>query len=77
MILRFYFSLSIDIQEFYEVTLLDNPKCVDHSKQCEPVQPVTTWEIASLPSTAVTSETLPGSLSPPVEVRESFPEVTQ
>lgn len=49
------------------MTLLDNPKCVDHSKQCEPVQPVTTWEIASLSSTAVTSETLPGSLSPPVE----------
>ncbi|EDK97754.1 discs, large homolog 1 (Drosophila), isoform CRA_c [Mus musculus] len=61
------FQALIDIQEFYEVTLLDNPKCVDHSKQCEPVQPVTTWEIASLPSTAVTSETLPGSLSPPVE----------
>nr|BAE25536.1 unnamed protein product [Mus musculus] len=61
------FQALIDIQEFYEVTLLDNPKCVDHSKQCEPVQPVTTWEIASLPSTAVTSETLPGSLGPPVE----------
>ncbi|XP_052014985.1 disks large homolog 1 isoform X3 [Apodemus sylvaticus] len=61
------FQALIDIQEFYEVTLLDNPKCVDHSKQCEPVQPVTTWEIASLPSTAVTSETLPSSLSPPGE----------
>ncbi|XP_021065185.1 disks large homolog 1 isoform X14 [Mus pahari] len=61
------FQALIDIQEFYEVTLLDNPKCVDHSKQCEPVQPVSTWEIASLPSTAVTSETLPSSLSPPVE----------
>ncbi|XP_029326351.1 disks large homolog 1 isoform X14 [Mus caroli] len=61
------FQALIDIQEFYEVTLLDNPKCVDHSKQCEPVQPVNTWEIASLPSTAVTSETLPSSLSPPVE----------
>lgn len=61
------FQALIDIQEFYEVTLLDNPKCVDHSKQCEPVQPVNTWEIASLPSTAVTSETLPSSLSPPGE----------
>ncbi|XP_028609626.1 disks large homolog 1 isoform X7 [Grammomys surdaster] len=61
------FQALIDIQEFYEVTLLDNPKCVDHSKQCEPVQPMNTWEIASLPSTAVTSETLPSSLSPPVE----------
>ncbi|XP_075823262.1 disks large homolog 1 isoform X2 [Microtus pennsylvanicus] len=61
------FQALIDIQEFYEVTLLDNPKCVDHSKQSEPIQPVNTWEIASLPSTTVTSETLPGSLSPPIE----------
>ncbi|XP_057620295.1 disks large homolog 1 isoform X6 [Chionomys nivalis] len=61
------FQALIDIQEFYEVTLLDNPKCVDHSKQSEPIQPVNTWEIASLPSTTVTSETLPSSLSPPVE----------
>ncbi|XP_041529047.1 disks large homolog 1 isoform X5 [Microtus oregoni] len=61
------FQALIDIQEFYEVTLLDNPKCVDHSKQSEPIQPVNTWEIASLPSTTVTSETLPSSLSPPIE----------
>lgn len=72
MLLKFLFSSSLDIQEFYEVTLLDNPKCVDHSKQSEPVQPVNTWEIASLPSTTVTSETLPSSLSPPIEVRDSF-----
>ncbi|MBZ3889931.1 Disks large-like protein 1 [Sciurus carolinensis] len=56
-----------DIQEFYEVTLLDNPKCIDRSKQSEPLQPVNTWEISSLPSTTVTSETLPSSLSPSVE----------
>ncbi|XP_038202067.1 disks large homolog 1 isoform X6 [Arvicola amphibius] len=61
------FQALIDIQEFYEVTLLDNPKCVDNSKQSEPIQPVNTWEIASLPSTTVTSETLPSSLSPPIE----------
>ncbi|KAM8771205.1 disks large homolog 1 isoform 11-T11 [Rhynchonycteris naso] len=61
------FQALIDIQEFYEVTLLDNPKCVDRSKQSEPVQPVNTWEISSLPSTTVTSETLPSSLSPSVE----------
>ncbi|XP_012969982.1 disks large homolog 1 isoform X1 [Mesocricetus auratus] len=61
------FQALIDIQEFYEVTLLDNPKCVDHSKQSEPIPPVNTWEIASLPSTTVTSDTLPSSLSPPVE----------
>ncbi|KAF3827440.1 hypothetical protein GH733_002926, partial [Mirounga leonina] len=57
----------LNIQEFYEVTLLDNPKCIDHSKQSEPIQPVNTWEISSLPSTTVTSETLPSSLSPNVE----------
>ncbi|XP_005383224.1 PREDICTED: disks large homolog 1 isoform X9 [Chinchilla lanigera] len=61
------FQALIDIQEFYEVTLLDNPKCVDRSKQSEPIQPVNTWEISSLPSTTVTSETLPSSLSPNVE----------
>ncbi|XP_029071001.1 disks large homolog 1 isoform X10 [Monodon monoceros] len=61
------FQALIDIQEFYEVTLLDNPKCIDRSKQSEPMQPVNTWEISSLPSTTVTSETLPSSLSPSVE----------
>uniref|UniRef100_A0A8C4LAR8 Disks large homolog 1 n=1 Tax=Equus asinus TaxID=9793 RepID=A0A8C4LAR8_EQUAS len=61
------FQALIDIQEFYEVTLLDNPKCIDRSKQSEPIQPVNTWEICSLPSTTVTSETLPSSLSPSVE----------
>uniref|UniRef100_A0A8D2JNV6 Disks large homolog 1 n=1 Tax=Sciurus vulgaris TaxID=55149 RepID=A0A8D2JNV6_SCIVU len=61
------FQALIDIQEFYEVTLLDNPKCIDRSKQSEPLQPVNTWEISSLPSTTVTSETLPSSLSPSVE----------
>ncbi|KAF6118306.1 discs large MAGUK scaffold protein 1 [Phyllostomus discolor] len=61
------FQALIDIQEFYEVTLLDNPKCVDHTKQSEPIQPVNTWEISSLPSTTVTSETLPSSLSPSTE----------
>uniref|UniRef100_A0A8C5YJX6 Disks large homolog 1 n=1 Tax=Microcebus murinus TaxID=30608 RepID=A0A8C5YJX6_MICMU len=61
------FQALIDIQEFYEVTLLDNPKCIDRSKQSEPIQSVNTWEISSLPSTTVTSETLPSSLSPSVE----------
>ncbi|XP_053421000.1 disks large homolog 1 isoform X3 [Nycticebus coucang] len=64
------FQALIDIQEFYEVTLLDNPKCIDRSKQSEPIQTiqsVNTWEISSLPSTTVTSQTLPSSLSPSVE----------
>uniref|UniRef100_A0A8D0FW02 Disks large homolog 1 n=1 Tax=Strix occidentalis caurina TaxID=311401 RepID=A0A8D0FW02_STROC len=61
------FQALIDIQEFYEVTLLDNPKCIDHSQPSEPIQPVNTWDFSSLPSTTVTSETLPSSLSPSVE----------
>ncbi|XP_054241827.1 disks large homolog 1 isoform X9 [Indicator indicator] len=61
------FQALIDIQEFYEVTLLDNPKCIDHSEPSEPIQPVNTWDFSSLPSTTVTSETLPSSLSPSVE----------
>ncbi|XP_074925135.1 disks large homolog 1 isoform X33 [Chelonoidis abingdonii] len=61
------FQALIDIQEFYEVTLLDNPKCIDHSKLSEPVQHVNTWDFSSLPSTTVTSETLPSSLSPSIE----------
>ncbi|KAM4695408.1 disks large homolog 1 isoform 4-T4 [Discoglossus pictus] len=61
------FQALIDIQEFYEVTLLDNPKCIDNSKPPEPIQHVNTWEFSSLPSTTVTSETLPSSLSPSVE----------
>ncbi|XP_061493647.1 disks large homolog 1 isoform X7 [Rhineura floridana] len=61
------FQALIDIQEFYEVTLLDNPKSIDHSKQIEFVQPVNTWDFSSLPSTTVTSETLPSSLSPATE----------
>ncbi|XP_073434821.1 disks large homolog 1 isoform X15 [Dendrobates tinctorius] len=57
------FQALIDIQEFYEVTLLDNPRCTDNSKAPEPVLPVNTWDFSSLPSTTVTSETLPSSQS--------------
>ncbi|XP_030430686.1 disks large homolog 1 isoform X23 [Gopherus evgoodei] len=65
------FQALIDIQEFYEVTLLDSPKCIDHSKVSEPVQHVNTWDFSSLPSTTVTSETLPSSLSPSIEANAS------
>ncbi|XP_031819433.1 disks large homolog 1 isoform X12 [Sarcophilus harrisii] len=67
------FHALLDIQEFYEVTLLDNPKCIDHSKQSEPVRPVNTWEFSSLPSTTVTTDTPPSSLSPSVEPTEAAP----
>ncbi|XP_066565701.1 disks large homolog 1 isoform X16 [Amia ocellicauda] len=61
------FQALIDIQEFYEVTLLDNQKCVESPKPAEPCPPVNLWEFSSLPSTTVTSETLPSSLSPSIE----------
>ncbi|XP_075427261.1 disks large homolog 1 isoform X18 [Ascaphus truei] len=61
------FQALIDIQEFYEVTLLDNPKCIDNSKPPEPAQPVNVWDFSCLPSTTVTSETLPSSLSQSIE----------
>ncbi|XP_041419217.1 disks large homolog 1 isoform X16 [Xenopus laevis] len=56
------FQALIDIQEFYEVTLLDNPKSTDNTKPTEPVQPVNTWEYSSLPNSIATCETLPSSL---------------
>uniref|UniRef100_A0A8D0DQ63 Disks large homolog 1 n=1 Tax=Salvator merianae TaxID=96440 RepID=A0A8D0DQ63_SALMN len=61
------FHALLDIQEFYEVTLLENPKSIDHSKQTEFVQPSNTWDFSSLPSTTVASESLPSSLSPTAE----------
>ncbi|XP_040205412.1 disks large homolog 1 isoform X5 [Rana temporaria] len=57
------FQALIDIQEFYEVTLLDNPKCTDNSKHPDPALPVNIWDFSSPPSTTVTSEVLPSSLS--------------
>ncbi|KAK6478565.1 disks large-like protein 1 isoform X6 [Huso huso] len=61
------FQALIDIQEFYEVTLLDNQKCGESPKPVEPTPPVNLWEFSSLPSTTVTSDTLPSSVSPSVE----------
>ncbi|ETE58626.1 Disks large-like 1, partial [Ophiophagus hannah] len=52
---------STDIQEFYEVTLLENPKSADEPKPAQPVQPGSTWNLPSPPSTGLTSETLPSS----------------
>ncbi|MFT7818902.1 disks large homolog 1 isoform X2 [Arapaima gigas] len=61
------FQALIDIQEFYEVTLLDNQKCVESSKVAEPTSPANLWDFSSLQSTTVTSETLPSSLSTSIE----------
>ncbi|XP_029559931.1 disks large homolog 1 isoform X11 [Salmo trutta] len=60
------FQALIDIQEFYEVTLLDNQKCVESPKTSEPMPPVNLWDFSSLQSTTVTSDTLP-SLSTSIE----------
>lgn len=61
-----FFSPS-DIQEFYEVTLLDSQRWPESSKTPDAVTAVTLWDFSSLPSTAVTSDTLP-SLSTSIEV---------
>ncbi|XP_047445774.1 disks large homolog 1 isoform X8 [Mugil cephalus] len=60
------FQALIDIQEFYEVTLLDSQKWVESSKAEDPMAPVNLWDFSSLQSTTVTSDTLP-SLSTSIE----------
>lgn len=62
-----YFFFPSDIQEFYEVTLLDSQRWAESSKTPDAVTAVTLWDFSSLPSTAVTSDTLP-SLSTSIEV---------
>ncbi|XP_051943866.1 discs large homolog 1-like protein isoform X15 [Hippocampus zosterae] len=57
------FQALIDIQEFYEVTLLDSQRWAESSK---PVDGVALWEFSSLQSATVTSDTLP-SLSTSIE----------
>ncbi|XP_013888321.1 disks large homolog 1 isoform X2 [Austrofundulus limnaeus] len=60
------FQALIDIQEFYEVTLLDSQRWAESSKGAEPASPINLWDFPSLQSTTVTSETLP-SLSTSIE----------
>ncbi|XP_053739663.1 discs large homolog 1-like protein isoform X3 [Synchiropus splendidus] len=60
------FQALIDIQEFYEVTLLDSQMWAESSKVADPVAPVNLWDFSSLQSTTVTSDTLP-SLSTSIE----------
>ncbi|XP_051874509.1 disks large homolog 1-like isoform X14 [Pristis pectinata] len=60
------FQALIDIQEFYEVSLLDNQPVLPQ-KATGIVPAVHNWDISSLPSTTVTSESLPISLSPNAE----------
>ncbi|XP_061878958.1 discs large homolog 1-like protein isoform X8 [Entelurus aequoreus] len=61
------FQALIDIQEFYEVTLLDSQRWAESSKPVDVVvPPVNLWDFSSLQSTTVTSDTLP-SLSTSIE----------
>ncbi|CAL8277551.1 unnamed protein product [Lota lota] len=60
------FQALIDIQEFYEVTLLDSQKCADPAGSWEPLPPVNLWDLSSLQSPTGTSETLP-SISTSIE----------
>ncbi|KAM4604801.1 discs large homolog 1-like protein isoform 1-T1 [Polymixia lowei] len=60
------FQALIDIQEFYEVTLLDSQKCGESSRGADPMPPVNLWDFSSLQSPTATSDTLP-SLSTSIE----------
>ncbi|XP_067310456.1 discs large homolog 1-like protein isoform X3 [Pseudorasbora parva] len=60
------FQALIDIQEFYEVTLLDNQRCGELVKVPDAMPPVNLWDFSSIQSTTVTSDTLP-SLSTSIE----------
>lgn len=57
----------LDIQEFYEVTLLDNQRWAESSKVADSTTPINLWELSSLQST-LTSDT-PPSFSTSIEVR--------
>ncbi|KAI1883260.1 hypothetical protein AGOR_G00243380 [Albula goreensis] len=61
------FQALIDIQEFYEVTLLDNGKCEESAAQSEPMPALNLWDLSSLPSPTAASQTLPSSLSTSIE----------
>uniref|UniRef100_A0A8C2GIJ1 Disks large homolog 1 n=1 Tax=Cyprinus carpio TaxID=7962 RepID=A0A8C2GIJ1_CYPCA len=61
------FQALIDIQEFYEVTLLENQRCGESVKVPDAIPPVNLWDFSSIQSTTVTSDTLP-SLSTSIEV---------
>uniref|UniRef100_A0A3B4XAS6 Uncharacterized protein n=1 Tax=Seriola lalandi dorsalis TaxID=1841481 RepID=A0A3B4XAS6_SERLL len=67
-----FVSLAVsDIQEFYEVTLLDSQRWTESSKGADPMTPINLWDFSSLQSTTVTSDTLP-SLSTSIEVRANI-----
>uniref|UniRef100_A0A9J7ZFV0 Disks large homolog 1 n=1 Tax=Cyprinus carpio carpio TaxID=630221 RepID=A0A9J7ZFV0_CYPCA len=69
------FQALIDIQEFYEVTLLDNQRCGESVKVPDAIPPVNLWDFSSIQSTTVTSDTLP-SLSTSIEQTDAVPPST-
>uniref|UniRef100_A0A9J7YNU0 Disks large homolog 1 n=1 Tax=Cyprinus carpio carpio TaxID=630221 RepID=A0A9J7YNU0_CYPCA len=69
------FQALIDIQEFYEVTLLDNQRCGESVKVPDAIPPVNLWDFSSIQSTTVTSDTLP-SLSTSIEKHRHHDEDT-
>ncbi|XP_026802045.1 discs large homolog 1-like protein isoform X14 [Pangasianodon hypophthalmus] len=60
------FQALIDIQEFYEVTLLDNQKCSDPMKGSAGPAAMNLWDFSSLQSPTGTSDTMP-SISTSIE----------
>ncbi|XP_066508419.1 discs large homolog 1-like protein isoform X1 [Hoplias malabaricus] len=62
------FQALIDIQEFYEVSLLDNDnqKCGETLRVVDAMPAVNLWDFSSIQSSTVTSDTLP-SLSTSIE----------
>uniref|UniRef100_A0A8C1ZUU5 Disks large homolog 1 n=1 Tax=Cyprinus carpio TaxID=7962 RepID=A0A8C1ZUU5_CYPCA len=69
------FQALIDIQEFYEVTLLENQRCGESVKVPDAIPPVNLWDFSSIQSTTVTSDTLP-SLSTSIEKHRHHDEDT-
>ncbi|XP_016305094.1 discs large homolog 1-like protein isoform X6 [Sinocyclocheilus anshuiensis] len=61
------FQALIDIQEFYEVTLLDNQRCGESVKVPDAIPPVNLWDFSSIQSTTVTSDTLPSLSTSSIE----------
>ncbi|XP_053529552.1 discs large homolog 1-like protein isoform X6 [Ictalurus punctatus] len=60
------FQALIDIQEFYEVTLLDNQKCSEPVKGSAGPAAMNLWDFSSLQSPTGTSDTMP-SISTSIE----------
>lgn len=70
------FRALIDIQEFYEVTLLDSQKWVESLKEADPMAPINLWDFSNLHSPVPTSDTLP-SLNTSLEAQRGDGELPE